>query len=60
MDEFLTAIALVFVIEGIIPFCHPSGLRRMSMAIVGIGDGQLRFAGLVSMVFGLLLLYLVR
>ena len=60
MDEFLTAIALVFVIEGILPFCSPSSLRKASLLIAGIDERKLRFSGLLSMLFGLFLLYLVR
>jgi uncharacterized protein len=58
--DFLTAVALVFVIEGIMPFCNPAGLRKMFILISGMDDSKLRFIGLTSMVFGLLLLYLVR
>lgn len=58
--DFLTALALVFVIEGIMPFCNPPGLRKMFILISGMDDSKLRFIGLTSMVSGLLLLYLVR
>lgn len=58
--DFLTAVALVFVIEGIMPFCNPAGLRRMFILVAGMDDSKLRFIGLSSMLSGLLLLYLVR
>lgn len=58
--EFLTALALVFVIEGIMPFCNPGGLRRMFLLVAGMDDEKLRFLGLGSMLLGLFLLYLVR
>ncbi len=58
--EFLTVVALVFVVEGIMPFCNPEGLRRMFILIAGMDNSKLRFMGLTSMVFGVFLLYLVR
>ena len=59
-SDFLTAIALVFVIEGIMPFSNPSGLRKMFILAASMEDAKLRFIGLTSMVSGLVLLYLVR
>ena len=59
-SEFLTAIALVFIIEGIMPFCNPAGLRKMFIIVASMEDKKLRFIGLTSMLFGLVLLYLVR
>ena len=59
-SEFLTVLALVFVFEGIMPFCNPAGLRKMFILVAGMDDTKLRFIGLTSMLSGLLLLYLVR
>ena len=59
-SDFLTAIALVFVIEGIMPFCNPEGMRKMFIIVAGMDDKKLRFIGLTSMLSGLVLLYLVR
>jgi len=59
-SDFLTAIALVFVIEGIMPFCNPEGMRKMFIIVAGMDDKNLRFIGLTSMLSGLVLLYLVR
>ncbi|MCH8846622.1 MAG: DUF2065 domain-containing protein [Proteobacteria bacterium] len=58
--DFFTALALVFIIEGIMPFCNPAGLRKMFILVAGMDDKKLRFIGLTSMLSGLLLLYLVR
>lgn len=55
-----TAVALLLVIEGLFPFVNPAGLRAMLRAVGELGDQQLRFAGLTSMLLGLLLLYFVR
>jgi uncharacterized protein YjeT (DUF2065 family) len=54
------ALALFLVLEGILPFLNPPGVRRMLDAIQKLGDAQLRFAGLTSMLLGLLLLYVIN
>lgn len=58
--DFLAAIALVLVIEGIIPFINPGAMRRAIIKMVEMNDQSLRFAGLTSMVIGVILLYLIR
>lgn len=59
-QNLLTALALLLVIEGIFPFVNPGGLRRTLQMMGQLSDSQLRTAGLVSMVIGVLLLYFVR
>ncbi len=59
-QEILIALALVMVIEGILPFLSPSQMRRMMQAMEGMDDQALRIGGLVSMLLGVLMLYLVR
>ncbi|MEE9342925.1 MAG: DUF2065 domain-containing protein [Gammaproteobacteria bacterium] len=58
--ELFTAVALLLVIEGIIPFVSPDALRKMQAAMNEMGDREVRLTGLVSMVCGVGLLYLVR
>ena len=58
--ELLSAIALVFILEGIVPFINPDGLRKMYMLALQLDNNTLRFIGLTSMLSGLLLLYFVR
>jgi uncharacterized protein YjeT (DUF2065 family) len=60
MRDFLSALALVFVIEGILPFLNPPGFRRTLMTAAGLDDAVLRRLGLVAMLVGALMLYLVR
>lgn len=55
-----TAIALVLIIEGLLPFTSPDGFRNVMRRATELADGQLRMVGLVSMAAGLLLLYLVQ
>jgi len=34
--DLFTALALVFIIEGIMPFCNPTGLRKMFILVSGM------------------------
>ena len=56
----LTAIALMLVIEGVLPFLVPGMWRDTFRRLTEMSDGQIRFIGLTSMLAGLLLLYLAR
>jgi uncharacterized protein YjeT (DUF2065 family) len=58
--DFLAAIALVLVIEGIIPFINPGAMRRTLLKMIEMNDQSLRFAGLTSMLIGVILLYIIR
>lgn len=58
--EILTALALVFVIEGMLPFISPSRYRQMVAEITRLSDNSIRNVGLVVMIAGLLLLFVVR
>ena len=56
----LTAVALMLVIEGILPFLAPGIWRDAFRRLTEMSDGQIRFFGLTSMIIGLLLLFLVK
>ena len=56
MDIVLIAIALVFIIEGLLPFLSPTGWRRVFERVLQLSDGQIRFYGLASIGVGLVLL----
>jgi hypothetical protein len=58
--DFLVALALVMVIEGILPFLSPDGMRRVMKASLELNDRSLRVGGLVSMLIGVVMLYLVN
>ena len=58
--DLLAALALLLVLEGIIPFVNPAGLRKTLETIGKLNDGQLRTIGMISMALGLLLLFFVR
>ena len=59
-SDLLAALALVLVIEGIVPFVSPGSLRNMLATVAQMDDRILRITGLVSMVCGVVMLYLVR
>ena len=57
----LTALALMLVFEGLLPFLAPDLWRDTFRRITEMSDGQIRFIGLTSMLGGLLvLLYVAR
>ncbi|MFT3717409.1 DUF2065 domain-containing protein [Pseudorhodoferax sp.] len=56
MDTLWAALALVLVIEGLMPLLSPGGWRRMFAQILALTDGQIRFFGMCSVLLGLLLL----
>ena len=58
--EILTAVALVLVLEGILPFVGPGRYKQLVAQIVRLSDNQLRTFGLSTMIAGLLLLFFVR
>ena len=58
--EILTAVALVLVIEGMLPFIGPDRYREVVAQIARLSDNQLRTIGLTAMITGLLLLFIVR
>ncbi len=56
----LTAVALMLVFEGILPFLAPGMWRETFRRLTEMSDGQIRFIGLTSMLGGLILLFFVR
>jgi uncharacterized protein YjeT (DUF2065 family) len=54
----LMALALMLVVEGLLPFLAPKVWRETFLRLMQLSDGQIRFFGLTSMIIGLLLLFL--
>jgi uncharacterized protein YjeT (DUF2065 family) len=52
----LTALALMLVLEGVLPFLAPRAWRETFRRATELADGQIRFIGLSSMLIGLALL----
>jgi uncharacterized protein YjeT (DUF2065 family) len=53
-------LALMLILEGVLPFLAPSLWRDTFRRITQMSDGQIRFVGLSSMIVGLLILAWVR
>ena len=58
--ELIVGLCLVLVIEGIVPFLYPGRWRSLAMTLAKVDDATLRGAGLVSMLVGTVLLYIIR
>jgi hypothetical protein len=59
-EVLVAAIALMLVIEGILPFSSPRVWRELFLKLTQMSDGQIRFAGLTSMMVGLIIIFLIR
>ncbi len=57
---FITAVGLLFVFEGILPFLSPHFWRKLMHQLFNQSDRALRIMGLVSMLIGLALVCLAR
>ncbi|MDG2108141.1 MAG: DUF2065 domain-containing protein [Woeseiaceae bacterium] len=54
------ALALVLIIEGMLPFISPRKYREFVAEISQLGDNQIRMVGFVVMIVGLIILFLTR
>jgi uncharacterized protein YjeT (DUF2065 family) len=59
MQTTFVALALMLVLEGILPFLSPPSWRSFMRRIGTLSDGQIRFFGLALILVGLALLLLV-
>ena len=60
MQDLFAALALVLVIEGILPLLSPSGYRSALESMLQQDDRMLRKIAVGSILAGLLLLYIVK
>ncbi|MBK1633127.1 DUF2065 domain-containing protein [Thiohalocapsa halophila] len=58
--ELLVALALLLVIEGVLPFLAPSLMRRVLLEVAQQNNRSLRVSGLLSMLAGVAFLYLIN
>ena len=54
------ALCLVLVIEGIVPFLYPRRWKEMVTMLAQVDDRTMRVVGLLSMLMGTGLLYLIN
>ncbi|WP_097460058.1 DUF2065 domain-containing protein [Mangrovitalea sediminis] len=59
-QELAIGFSLMLVIEGIIPFLYPQRWKNMVQTLARIDDRTMRIMGLISMLAGTGLLYLVH
>jgi uncharacterized protein YjeT (DUF2065 family) len=59
-NDLWAAFALYLVLEGIMPFLNPGGMKRTLLQIAQLDERRLRVLGLVSMLAGAFLLFFVR
>jgi uncharacterized protein len=55
-EALLGALALMLIVEGLLPFISPRLWREVFERATRMNDGQIRFIGLMSLAAGLLLL----
>jgi uncharacterized protein YjeT (DUF2065 family) len=60
MSDFIVALGLVFVIEGLIFAASPSAAKKAMASVLETPDGPLRVVGVASAVVGVILVWLVR
>ena len=56
-DVALSAVALMLVAEGLLPFISPVSWRQIFEKAMQMSDGQIRFLGLTCMLAGLAMLF---
>lgn len=59
-QELLTALCLMLIIEGMLPFLYPNRWKDAVRRLSDMDSGSMRVLGLISMVIGASALYLVR
>lgn len=59
-SDILRAVALLLVLEGILPFIAPGAFRLSLEKLAGMDEQKLRMGGLLAMLAGLLLLQAVH
>lgn len=60
MSDLWAALCLVAVLEGLILFAMPGGWKRTMVQILQLPDSHVRRLGGITLVVGLVALYLVR
>jgi hypothetical protein len=57
--DLTNALALVLILEGLLPFANPLKLKKTYIHLIGMPDKTLRSIGLASVIAGILLLFLI-
>lgn len=59
-QNLLMALALLLVIEGLLPFLNPAGFKQAMQMISQMNEKQLRISGFASMMVGVVIMYIVN
>jgi uncharacterized protein len=59
-SEIFTAVALLLVIEGTLPFLSPKHWRKTMSNLLNQNDHVIRIMALISMLIGTVIMYMVR
>jgi len=60
LNDFLSALGLMLVLEGLLYGGLPGLVKRMAADIVHVPEGVMRVIGLMVMAFGVFIVWLVR
>jgi uncharacterized protein YjeT (DUF2065 family) len=60
LQDLLAALALLLILEGILPSLFPAKWRQTIQSIASLSDRQLRIVGLICVVLGGFILNVVR
>jgi len=60
MIEFLSAIGLVFILEGLLLFSSPKRLKKILQIVTVYPENKIRIIGGVSVLLGIVLLWIIR
>jgi uncharacterized protein len=58
LNTLLSALALMLVVEGLMPLIAPAAWREAFRRVVGLRDGQIRFIGAAAIAGGFMLYFL--
>ena len=58
--DWLAAIGLLLVIEGLLPFAAPAAWREAFRRVIELRDGQIRFMGAAALAGGVFLLLMLN
>ena len=60
MIDFVVAVGLVFIFEGLILFISPLRLKKLLNLINGFSEKKIRLTGLFSITIGLVIIGIIR
>lgn len=60
MKDFLTAVGLLLVLEGVLYALFPSGMQRLMSQALELSPAVLRTGGILAAVLGFVVVWLIR